>query len=629
MRIFKHDIFYQFNIAVFGDKHSMTEKMLNRLIILLLVAALAAVLVSPVLAADTISTPDSTDQTGLTALTVPQENIQGFNQDSHAAIPAPYALTEVKGLTIDPTLVNATPYWVYLAAGKKEQQALTDYIRNSDIPQKKKTEWIGFLQATWKKYSLKFIRKGSSATITLAKPQKEYSLTKKEAATFAEIDDQITADMEQTASQGIHPMFYQAQHTDFMTAALTTENYIPDNLKNIAIAAAPKPDDWYSNDDAGKLLHSLNHGYFVLGPTNGVGLASQNTGTYAIAAKADYLTKNYNDAFTSLGYSSHFMGDLGQPFHTPNPILLARADWLFYDIGPFPGNLATKIRHYEIFHNGYESSVDDYWNNPLPNYKNSLSYYADADNGATVIVDPATSATLHADASSAEIIPLFYLCEWHYFFNKNFDYMSDPVIAGITIDRVQASVENIRGLVRYMTGQQAPTPPAIVPLCKAGDAFDTSRYPQNTPQSIPMTVTCNWDGNGQVYLSGNSSELTGTYADDGFTVDTPKGIQFDAAEHWAHQHPPLNITTGMNTGSNQLTIIVRNWNGLSMSYGSSTSIGVDQTPWIIEVNDPSLITAARSMTVKTALFVPNNTSVINNFPATTTAVLINSTIQNG
>jgi len=62
--------------------------------------------------------------------------------------------------------------------------------------------------------SLKFIRKGSSATITLAKPQKEYSLTRKEAATFAEIDDQVTADMEQTASQGIHPMFAYDQHTD-------------------------------------------------------------------------------------------------------------------------------------------------------------------------------------------------------------------------------------------------------------------------------------------------------------------------------------------------------------------------------------------------------------------------------
>jgi opacity protein-like surface antigen len=65
----------------------MTGKMLNRLVILLLVAALAAVLISPVLAADTVSAPNNTDQAELTNLAVPQENIQGFDQDSHTAIP--------------------------------------------------------------------------------------------------------------------------------------------------------------------------------------------------------------------------------------------------------------------------------------------------------------------------------------------------------------------------------------------------------------------------------------------------------------------------------------------------------------------------------------------------------------
>jgi hypothetical protein len=209
----------------------MIIKRLHRLVILLLMVALAAVPVSPVIAADSSSPQENTGTGGLTPLGVPQENIQGFDQDLQATVATPYSLTEAKGLTFDPALVNATPYWVYLTAGKKEQQALTDYIRNADIPQKKKTEWISFLQAIWKKYPLKFTQKGSSATITLMKPQKEYSLTKKEAATFAEIDDQVTADMEQTALQEIHPMFYQAQHKDFMTVALTTENYIPDNLK--------------------------------------------------------------------------------------------------------------------------------------------------------------------------------------------------------------------------------------------------------------------------------------------------------------------------------------------------------------------------------------------------------------
>jgi hypothetical protein len=142
------------------------------------------------------------------------------------------------------------------------------------------------------------------------------------------------------------------------------------------------------------------------------------------------------------------------------------------------------------------------------------------------------------------------------------------------------------------TGGQAPTLPAIVPLCKAGNAFDTTKYPQNWPHSDPMNFTCTWDGNGRVYLSKEKSSLTGIYADDGFTVDTPKGIRFAAKGHSAHQnpHPPLDITDGLYPGSNNLTLIIQNYQGLSMFYGSSTGYGTDQTPYIIEVNDPSLIT---------------------------------------
>jgi len=160
--------------------------------------------------------------------------------------------------------------------------------------------------------------------------------------------------------------------------------------------------------------------------------------------------------------------------------------------------------------------------------------------------------------------------------------------------------------------------PAIVPLCKAGDAFDATMYPQNWPQSDPMTFSCNWDGNGRVYLSGSSSELIGTYADDGFTVDTPNGIQFDAEGHYAHQHAPLELTSGMNTGSNTLTLIVRNYMGLSMSYGSSTGIGTDQTPYIIEVNDQSMIAAAQSTAAKAFTFVPNSTTLQEGVTTTTT-----------
>jgi hypothetical protein len=98
-----------------------------------------------------------------------------------------------------------------------------------------------------------------------------------------------------------------------------------------------------------------------------------------------------------------------------------------------------------------------------------------------------------------------------------------------------------------------------------------------------MTFQCTWDGLGRVYISGDKSSLVGVYADDGFTLEIqPGGAVFDAPEHWGHQHPVVELTGGMRPGVNNFTLIVRNWNGLSMSYGSIKGIDIDQNPYIVQ-----------------------------------------------
>ena len=100
-----------------------------------------------------------------------------------------------------------------------------------------------------------------------------------------------------------------------------------------------------------------------------------------------------------------------------------------------------------------------------------------------------------------------------------------------------------------------------------------------------MEFQCYWDGTGRVYISGNESELTGIYADDGYTITIqPGGVTFDSPEHYAHQHPVVDLTRGMRPGLNNFTLIIQNWQGLSMSYGSVTGIGTEQDPYIVQVN---------------------------------------------
>ncbi len=47
--------------------------------------------------------------------------------------------------------------------------------------------------------------------------------------------------------------------------------------------------------------------------------------------------------------------------------------------------------------------------------------------------------------------------------------------------------------------------------------------------------------------------LTGIYADDGYTINVqPGGVTFDSPEHYAHQHPVVDLTQGMRPGLNKL-----------------------------------------------------------------------------
>jgi hypothetical protein len=174
--------------------------------------------------------------------------------------------------------------------------------------------------------------------------------------------------------------------------------------------------------------------------------------------------------------------------------------------------------------------------------------------------------------------------------------ISDVLVDGTSVGAVSSYTFSSVTTSHSISATFSQNTASVIPLCPAGTPFDATAYAQDTPQSDPMMFTCNWDGNGQVFISGSPTELTGVYADDGFTIDAePSGASFDAAEHWSHQHPVLELTSGMTPGSNTFTLIVQNWMGLSMSYGSLTGIGVDQTPYIVEVNGPVSSLAVKKM----------------------------------
>jgi len=142
-----------------------------------------------------------------------------------------------------------------------------------------------------------------------------------------------------------------------------------------------------------------------------------------------------------------------------------------------------------------------------------------------------------------------------------------------------------------LTGSELSLPTGdfvVTPLCPAGSPFGPDTYPQDTPRSDPMVTTCVWDGTGRVFISGDTSSVTGVAADDGYTVTIqPSGTTFDAPIHSGVRHPVLELTGGMRPGPNTITIVARNWNGLSMSYGIIMNPPIRQIPAIVQVTDLS------------------------------------------
>ena len=370
----------------------------------------------------------------------------GYDERYHCTSPVPLSFSALNNLTIDDSLVNLTPYWMYLASGKTEQKALLDYIDQANLTPQKKIQWDIFLMRTWMKYPVEYVKTENGSRLTRGE-HNVLSLTPRENATFQEIETLINNDIKtysQVEASGIHPMWADTQHTSFVEIAMKKDG-LPADLTLTAGDAAPVPDSWDP-----LLIHQLNHGYLVtqiLPTIEGLGNAPAFTGSFALLAKNDFLLRNYHDAFTNLGYSSHFITDLGNPYHTPNLALMV---WPAYD-DPFSTD--TRVQRYVMLHDAYEGFVYRYWAQNLPGGQ-SFSQIAESTTGPMIVIDPVTSAQFHAVQSNALIVPLFYLCDWHFIKNHNLEFQNDPPIVAITSERVASTEMETWGLVRFVTGGQ-------------------------------------------------------------------------------------------------------------------------------------------------------------------------------
>jgi hypothetical protein len=311
-------------------------------------------------------------------------------------------------------------------------------------------EWTLFMMKIWMKYPVKYLKQDDGAILVPGTPGR-FSPNSQENKTFREIETYIARDMSNAQTKTIVPMWATgtgSTHQQFMIVPLSDRTDIPDTLKKDAILAADVPDTWCTGSPV-PYCQQINHGFVptLITPVeiDGIGKAPDNFGIYTTTAKQDFTAGDYQGSFTNMGYASHFISDLGQPFHTPNAQLipLQFIDSPFSEI-IFPNS--EMIVNYEVLHNKYEDMV-----------ANNFDMFYTGNTDRYNIDDPTYSAKVQGVNSWALNYPLVYACYWEFVKNStNTDYLDNPLIVSITKNRVSETMKWNRGLVQYVTGGQYP-----------------------------------------------------------------------------------------------------------------------------------------------------------------------------
>jgi hypothetical protein len=394
----------------------------------------------------------------------------------------PESFTEIPDLAFDHSLVEATPHWIFLAAGDREKRALLSYLDRASVSEEKRSEWKQFMKRIWEKYPVAYEKIKSTSRIVLGNPHRPYSLTNRENETFREIELYIAEEMEMTQGNSVIIQWAGDTHSNFIREALSKELIIDNYYLEISTSSSQAPDDWYVTGGV-PFEQQYNHGYVPVGiivdnypwvsppkQIEGIGTAPNNFARYAQLAKMSYASRNYDTAFENMGYASHFLSDLGNPFHTPNAqvIPLQYVD-LPFTLFVFPN--AQILCNYKALHDEYEGYANDH-----------LVDFGDTDE-STAISDPLYSAKAHGLVSWAISYPLMYQCYWHYVIFRNFDFPSGPGIVYLTKNRITETAKLNRGLVRYVTAGKAITY-TITPSASKGGSISPS-----SPVTLPYGQT--------------------------------------------------------------------------------------------------------------------------------------------
>jgi len=291
-------------------------------------------------------------------------------------------------------VIEKNPYWYLLEANAKEQKILFDYIDNYYATTKEKNEMKRSMKDIWKRHPGQLTEADNVVLEKIAVETNEY------------LGDKYGTD-------NVGTRWVATPHKDMAYIAATKAG-VGTVYATYAKNAADDPDEWSNSE----IWQSLSHYYDPLTLT---GLAPYNCNAYAQTAKSEYNVPNFFNAYTNLGYSLHYMSDLGNPLHTG-----------------LEAQQALNPNHW--VHNNYESYVNSNWASGY-NFKSVIE-----DNNAWYsVTNPSTSAKNLASHSNSHINTLY--ADIFYYPDT---WQTNPEVAAITEHVLLYTAKYNIGLVKYV-----------------------------------------------------------------------------------------------------------------------------------------------------------------------------------
>jgi hypothetical protein len=124
-----------------------------------------------------------------------------YDEKNQRSCHAPSSFSGTGTIVIDNSLMEASPHWILLAAGKTEQEALLAFIQKAEVTPEKRSEWSRFMMKMWMKYPVMYVENGTSAKLVPGKTAYAFSLTPDENAMFQEIERYIAEDMGKSSAK--------------------------------------------------------------------------------------------------------------------------------------------------------------------------------------------------------------------------------------------------------------------------------------------------------------------------------------------------------------------------------------------------------------------------------------------